>query len=154
MNIRLALALAPLSLALGGCGALGQYAQSAGGLNAAGQQPTAATQAAGANPTAATPAAAAKNAGDPSEAQLPGTVSVNIKNGCGKSAKVFFGKKPKFGSGTYSTVGSNVRTRHTFKVGDLFWIVDDSQNGVASVEIQSGTREIEIGGSCDSLSAK
>lgn len=81
----------------------------------------------------------------------PSTVSVTIKSDCKDTVKVFYGDKPKFGSGKYSTVSSNSRSSHTFQPGDMFWIVDDSQNGVSSVTVEEGTREIKVG--CDALSA-
>jgi hypothetical protein len=136
---------------LAGCGALGQYAQGAGAMTS----PTAAAgqpAAPGVPATSPASAAGAKQSSEAlSETGAPKSIGVDLKNSCGQTAKVFFGDKPKFGSGTYSSLGSNVRSRHTFQVGDQFWIVDDSQNGVANVVVDEGTREIEIRGSCDQL---
>ena len=83
-----------------------------------------------------------------------GPVSVTIRSSCGKTVKVFFGEKPKFGSGTYSTASSNSVSSHSFKPGEQFWIVDDSQNGVANIAVGGTTKEIEILGSCDQLAAR
>ena len=84
----------------------------------------------------------------------PSVVSVNIRNSCGKTVKVFFGEKPKFGSGTYSSWSSNSVSSHSFKAGELFWIVDESENGLASVTVKDGTHEIEILGSCHELASR
>lgn len=74
----------------------------------------------------------------------PISVSVSIKNTCGKTVKVFYGKKPKFGSGTYSSLGSNTRTSKSFRPGDMIWVVDDSQNGLGGATISETTRDVEL----------
>jgi hypothetical protein len=108
-----------------------------------------------ATPGAATAAApTGEGASESSTPSAPSTVSVTIKNSCGETVKVFFGDKPKFGSGTYSSASENSRSNHSFSPGDQFWIVDDSQNGVANVAVTESTREIEILGSCDRLAAR
>ena len=84
----------------------------------------------------------------------PTTVSVTIRSDCKDTVKVFFGEKPKFGSGKYSTISSNSRSSYTFKPGDMFWIVDESENGVASTTIADTTKEIAVTSSCTSLSAR
>jgi len=104
--------------------------------------------------TDATPGAEDDKADDKADAPPagPSTVSVTIKSDCKDTVKVFYGKKPKFGSGRYSTVSSNSRSSHTFKPGEMFWIVDDSQAGVSSVTIEDGTKEVSVG--CDKLAAR
>lgn len=84
----------------------------------------------------------------------PSVVSVQLKNNCSSTVKLFFGSKPKFGSGRYSSLGSNTRTSESMKPGDMVWIVDDGQNGVASATVSASTREIEITSSCTGLSAR
>jgi hypothetical protein len=91
----------------------------------------------------------------PAAAPAPaGPVSVTIRSSCGNTVKVFYGDKPKFGSGTYSTISSNSVQSHSFRDGDMFWIVDESENGVSSATISQGTRELEIGSSCSGISAR
>lgn len=150
--------LAPLFLfAVGsiGCASLAPY----GGMMA---------QPGGAPATGAAPASAAGSPASPSSpsamtspssnegaaAASSSPVSVNIRNSCGKTVKVFFGQKPKFGSGTYSSASSNSVSSHSFRPGDLFWIVDDNENGVASVAVEPGTKEIEIRGACSELASR
>jgi hypothetical protein len=144
-----------LGLALGAaaCAPLGQYA-AMGGAPAAGAPTTGAPGAAPAAAPAAAPMTGASESSSTAPSTPPSSVSVSIKNSCEKTVKVFFGDKPKFGSGTYSTASSNSRSSHSFAPGDQFWIVDDSQNGVANVAVSESTREIEILGSCDRLAAR
>jgi hypothetical protein len=67
---------------------------------------------------------------------------------------VFYGDKPKFGSGTYSTIESNSVESHTFNPGDQLWIVDESENGIANTSVGPGTHEIDVMESCTSLVAQ
>ena len=84
----------------------------------------------------------------------PRPVSVKLRNGCSDTVKIFFGDKPKFGSGTYSSLSSNTSTNHSFMPGDMFWIVDEGQNGLSSVTVAENTREIEVQSGCTSLTAR
>ncbi len=81
----------------------------------------------------------------------PQTVSVSIKNECKQTVKLFFGDKPKFGSGTYSSLGSNTLTSRSMREGDMIWLVDDSQNGMGAVTVSSATRKVEILPSCTGI---
>ncbi|MFO0635572.1 MAG: hypothetical protein U0168_22240 [Nannocystaceae bacterium] len=104
--------------------------------------PTAAAAPASPDPSAADPAA-------PSPSAAPaGPVSVTLRNACPQTVRLFFGDKPKFGSGTTSTLGSNTVTSHSFQPGDMLWIVDASDNGLSSTSISSTTREIEVTSGC------
>ena len=147
-KLPLVFALVGLSLGAGGCASLGQY----GAL--AQPAPGAGTAAAPAAAPGAPSAPSAAEAASESQSGPASSVSVTIKSSCAKTVKVFYGDKPKFGSGTYSTASSNSRSSHSFRPGDQFWIVDDSENGVASVEVGESTREIEILGSCNTLAAR
>jgi hypothetical protein len=80
-----------------------------------------------------------------------GPVSVTIRSRCSSTVRVFYGTKPKYGSGTTSSVSSNSVSSHTFQPGDMMWTVDGSDNGLSSASISAGTREIEIGPDCSSL---
>lgn len=80
-----------------------------------------------------------------------GPVSVTIRSRCGNTVHVFYGDKPKYGSGTSSTISSNSVQSHSFRVGDQMWIVDDHENGVSNVQISSSMRELEL--SCTGISA-
>ncbi len=82
-----------------------------------------------------------------------GPVSVTIRSRCGKTVRVFYGDKPKFGSGTTSSVSSNSVESHSFRAGDQMWIVDEHDNGISNTQVSSGTREIEISSSCSGLVA-
>ena len=84
----------------------------------------------------------------------PAVVSVTIHSDCANTVKVFYGDKPKFGSGTYSTISSHSSESHPFKPGDMVWIVDDAENGLASTTIGPGMGEINIGATCTSFVAR
>jgi len=83
-----------------------------------------------------------------------GPVSVTIRSACSRTVKVFYGDKPKFGSGTYSSIDSNSVQSHSFRPGEMLWIVDESQNGLGSTSVGSGTRELEIASSCTAISSR
>ena len=78
----------------------------------------------------------------------PMLVSISLKNNCKEKVRLFFGDKPKFGSGTYSSLGSNTRTNKRMQTGDMIWIVDESDNGVASYTVSENSRDVEITASC------
>ncbi len=144
MKVRLALLL-PFLAALGACMMPpGQYtgAPQSGGA----AQP--------ANAPAPDPAAAPSASPGASAPAGPTTASVSLRSSCPKTVKVFYGDKPKFGSGTYSTIETNSVSNHTFRTGDMFWLVDDSQNGLASVTVDANTRQIEVSSDCAHLSAR
>lgn len=158
--MKLVHSLAPMFLAsLAGCGGLGAYGSmiaqpGVAGAPAAGS-PAAGSPVAGSPsvPASTSPAAPNESAAD-SKPAGPSSVSVTIRNTCGKSVKLFFGAKPKFGSGTYSSASSNSVQSRSFRPGDLLWIVDQSENGLANVEVTDTTREIEIRGGCTELARR
>ncbi len=84
----------------------------------------------------------------------PQTASVTIRSACPRTAKVFYGDKPGFSSGTQSSISSNSVQSKTFRVGDQMWVTDDSGKGLDSVAIDASTREIEITSSCSGLSSR
>lgn len=138
-------------LLLGGCLIPVQSRQpSGGGAPYAGNTGGDPDAEAGGAPAGGAPAGPAGSAGRAGPAG-PQTVSVTIRSSCSRTVKVFYGEKPKFGSGTNSTISSNSVQSHTFRVGDSFWIIDDSENGLAQYRIQPSTSTIEIGSSCTSF---
>lgn len=72
---------------------------------------------------------------------------LSLKNSCSKSVKLFLGKKPKWGSGTYTSLGSNTISSYSGSAGDMIWIVDDGQNGISSLS-PSGSQTMQILASC------
>jgi hypothetical protein len=83
-----------------------------------------------------------------------GPVSASIRSQCKKTVKVFYGKDPKFGSGTRSSVSSNSVSSHSFSPGEMFWVVDDSDRGLGSVTPSANAHNIEIGADCASVSLR
>ena len=146
-----ALGLGTALVSLGGCALLSSMTSSAGSTEA---------QSAPSSGEPAAPSTSSADAPTPGPAptttaapEPPKPVSVKLRNGCSETVKVFFGDKPKFGSGTYSSLSSNSSTNHSFMPGDMFWIVDEGQNGLSSVTVAENTREIEVRSGCTSLSA-
>lgn len=79
----------------------------------------------------------------------PQVVSVTLHNDCDHTVKLFLGDKPKFGSGTNTSLGSNTTTSYQMKPGDMIWITDDSENGLSSTSIGGGSSQrINITSSC------
>lgn len=137
-------------LALGGCVIPPQSGQPAGGGAApygGGSPGGDPAQGGGGEGAAAGPGPGA----GPAAPAPPQIVSVTIRSACPRTVKVFYGDKPKFGSGTYSTISSNSVQSHTFRPGESIWIVDDSENGVAQYTAQPGASTIEIASSCTSI---
>lgn len=89
-----------------------------------------------------------------SQPAAPSVVHLSMKNTCSQTVNLFFGDKPKFGSGTYTTLGSNTITSKSMQPGDMIWIVDGSQNGISSVTVDGGTKNVEINGDCSSFSVR
>jgi hypothetical protein len=86
------------------------------------------------------------------EPNFPKTVSVSIKVECRDSVDVFYGKDPKFGSGTSSRLGGNSLQNHTFMPGDMMWITDEQRNGTGSVTISENTHDVVV--ACNGISAR
>jgi hypothetical protein len=93
-------------------------------------------------------------ASTPAAPAAPTTVSVTIRSSCSKTAKVFYGDKPGFSSGTQSSISSNSVQSKTFRIGDQMWVTDDSGKALDSVRVDAGTRNIEILSSCSSISSR
>lgn len=144
-----------LGLASSACSLLGSYANSASsmmtqpGVGATGTPATAGAP--GSTDATNTPTSGSEAKSDAKAPSEPATVSITLRNSCSKTVKVFFGDKPKFGSGRYSSLSSNSRTNQTFKPGDQLWIVDDGQNGIENVKVEAGMKEIEVASSCDAF---
>lgn len=100
--------------------------------------------------TPGSPGSAPATPGSPGSAPA-GPVSVSIRSSCPKTVDVFFGKKPGFSSGTFSSIESSSVSDHSFQPGDMMWIVDGDQNGLASATVSPTTTEIEVTRSCTGL---
>jgi len=86
----------------------------------------------------------------------PVPTTVEIHSDCTKTTPVFYGDKPKFGSGTKSSIGSNTTTSASRKSdGSLtVWIIDEQENGIASVHVGPTTKRVEIDRSCRQITAR
>jgi len=105
-----------------------------------------------AGPAGKAPEGAAK--APESKPSVPTTVE--IRSECSKTVSVFYGEKPKFGSGKKSTVSGNSTSSEGRKADGTLtvWIIDDKENGIASASVGPDTKKVVIGSSCTSISAK
>ncbi|MCA9588883.1 MAG: hypothetical protein KC657_26385 [Myxococcales bacterium] len=120
------------------------------------------TNAAALEPTPSSPSTAggamspapAPHASPAPAAHVPTTVQIH--SDCPKTTPIFYGDKPKFGSGTKSSIGSNTTTSAPRKAdGSLtVWIIDEHENGVANVRVDASTKRVEIDRSCKNISAR
>jgi hypothetical protein len=124
------------------------------------------TQAPGLPGSPAAPGAATETA-KPSDASKPAAKSpeaakayvpttVEIHSDCSKTVSVFYGEKPKFGSGRKSSVSSN-STGSEGRNADgtlTIWIIDEKENGLSNVKVTPDTKRVTIGASCKDISAK
>ncbi len=96
----------------------------------------------------------AKAASMAPSAPIPTTVELH--SDCTKTTPIFYGEKPKFGSGTRSSIGSNTTTSAPRKSdGSLtIWIIDEQENGIASVHVDPTTKHVEIDRSCRQITAR
>lgn len=99
---------------------------------------------------AQSPPAGGGNADKPSG---PGPVSFSMRNSCRETVHLFYGQTPKFGSGHTDQMSGNSVHSESQQPGTMIWIVDDSENGVASFSVSAGIHELEIGPSCTSFMA-
>jgi hypothetical protein len=84
----------------------------------------------------------------------PATVSVYLRSRCSQTVRVCFGEDPKFRCDLTTSISGNSVSSYTFQPGDMIWVVDEQNNGLASASISAGTREVEITSSCTGLSAR
>jgi hypothetical protein len=75
-------------------------------------------------------------------------VSLTLHNDCPHTVRLFFGRTPKFGSGTESSISANSRESHSMRAGDMVWIVDESGNGTSSLAASPGQTNMTITRSC------
>ncbi|MCB9760221.1 MAG: hypothetical protein H6739_10335 [Alphaproteobacteria bacterium] len=104
-------------------------------------------------PTTSSPSSSSSSSSS-STSSTPSTVSVRLKNGCSETVRLFFGDKPKYGSGRYTTLGANNITSESMRPGDMIWIVDSSDNGISSVTVGPGASDVEITSGCAGFTSR
>lgn len=90
------------------------------------------------------------------ENQTATPTTVEVHNDCTDAVPIFIGDKPKFGSGTKTALGADTTTSVP-RNGDgtvTIWIIDQNENGLASVHVTKRMKRVEIGRSCRTLDAK
>lgn len=84
----------------------------------------------------------------------PKYVSISLKSECPRTVRIFKGKKPKWGSGTYGTHSSNSIVSYSGNEGDMIWIVDQSNNPISSMTLSAGMRNMKILRSCSGFAPR
>ncbi|MEO8876709.1 MAG: hypothetical protein ABI461_14045 [Polyangiaceae bacterium] len=82
-------------------------------------------------------------------------LTVEIHSDCTDSVPLFLGEKPKFGSGTKTSISSNSTTSFPRDSDGTLtvWIIDEQENGLASVKVSKRMKRIDIGRSCRTMDA-
>jgi hypothetical protein len=82
--------------------------------------------------------------------------SIEVHSDCPQTLPLFIGEKPKFGSGTKTSIGSNTTTTFPRKSDgtQTIWIIDESENGIASASVSADTKRVEIDRNCTGISAR
>jgi hypothetical protein len=82
-------------------------------------------------------------------------LTIEVHSDCTDSVPLFLGDTPKFGNGTKTSVSANTTT--SFPRGSdgtvTIWILDDQENGLASVHVTKRMKKVDIGRSCRTLDA-
>jgi hypothetical protein len=78
-----------------------------------------------------------------------GVVSVDIKNECRDTVRVFYGDQPKYGSGTESSLSGNSRTSKSMHSGDKIWLIDGSGNGITAVTVSGVSQSVVVNTNCN-----
>ncbi len=74
--------------------------------------------------------------------------SLTLKNNCRETVPMFIGDKPRFGSGTSTSIGSNTISSFSGNAPETFWITDKSGNGVSAFTVSPGSHRMQILSSC------
>ena len=73
---------------------------------------------------------------------------MSLKNECARTVKIFIGDKPKYGSGTNTSVSSNSINSYSGTAPRTYWIIDDSENGLSAYTATPGSQSVRILPSC------
>lgn len=82
-------------------------------------------------------------------------LSIEVHSDCTDNVPLFLGETPKFGNGTKTNISPNTTTSFPRNSDGtlVLWIVDDQENGLASVHITKRMKKVSIGRSCRTLDA-
>ena len=130
-----------LSFALSGC-LLPLPGTTPGGVQPADEAALAGAPSIPPNPATAVPEPAQRvHRSKAAKVSAPGMVEVRLENECRDKVRLFYGQKPKFAAGTYSSLSSRTHASKHLRRGETIWLVDDKDNGLASVTIGDAARE-------------
>ncbi|MEO8799516.1 MAG: hypothetical protein ABI551_16610 [Polyangiaceae bacterium] len=82
--------------------------------------------------------------------------TVEVHNDCTDAVPIFIGDRPRFGSGTKVALSAD-STTSVPRNGDgtvTIWLIDQNDNGLASVHVTKRMKRVEIGRSCRTIDSK
>lgn len=79
--------------------------------------------------------------------------SMSLKNECPRTVKLFIGDKPRWGSGTSTSIGANTITSYSGSAPVTYWIVDDRGEGVSAYTAHPGSQRVRILPTCSGMVA-
>ncbi len=100
---------------------------------------------------------ASRHASNSSSSRTPAAsshFSMSLKNECRQTVKLFIGDKPKYGSGTSTSVSANSINSYSGMGPKTYWIVDSSGNGISSYTASPGTNNVRITSSCSGFARR
>lgn len=90
------------------------------------------------------------------ETKTPVPTTIEVRNRCPKTVQLFIGDRPKFGSGTKTSISSNTTTSFPRKADGTasIWIIDDQENGITAATPGPDAKYVEIQGSCKEFAVR
>ena len=85
---------------------------------------------------------------EPTPAPVNRHYSLSLKNNCRQKVLLFVGDKPKFGSGTKTSIGANTIRSFSGNAPETIWIIDDASQGLSSFTTSPGSQRMQILPSC------
>ncbi|MCC6648606.1 MAG: hypothetical protein IT374_23935 [Polyangiaceae bacterium] len=82
--------------------------------------------------------------------------SIQVHSDCPRTLPLFLGDKPKYGSGTKTSIGSNTTTSFPRKPDGTasIWILDDHENGVGQASVGPSARRVTIARNCTAITTE
>jgi hypothetical protein len=81
-------------------------------------------------------------------------LNVVVDNRCSSTVHLFFGQQPRPNSNYYTTMNGRSQQSVMMMPGDLAWIIDENQNGIASTEVGVNTTRVVVDGNCKEIYAE
>lgn len=104
----------------------------------------------------AKPSSEPASTSEPAEKKAPVPVSIEVHSDCPQTLPLFIGEKPGYGSGLKTSISSNSTTSFGRRPDgtQMIWIIDESEKGLASVNVTAETTRVEIDRDCKKITAR